>query len=234
MFRMMYGKAFSLLKLQVKEEWQLYTNHRFVKQLLHNELEKKVFLDYLIQDYLFLYQFSKAWSLAIVKADNLKEMKLCAETVNQLINFEMSLHEEICEAYGITKKKLRNTEEKNKNIAYTRFVLEKGYSGDFLDLLTALMPCVLGYAEIGRKNKKIKPIKRMYREWLNTYSGKEYQKVSKNVGKLYDEATISRLGINFINTPKWKKMISTFKTATLLEIDFWEMSYEKNNSNFKK
>ena len=82
------------------------------------------------------------------------------------------------------------------------------------------MPCVLGYAEIGRKNKKIKPIKRMYREWLNTYSGKEYQKVSKNVGKLYDEATISRLGINFINTPKWKKMISTFKTATLLEIDF--------------
>ena len=128
---MIYGKAFSLLKMHVKEEWKLYTNHRFVKQLLNNKLEQKVFLDYLIQDYLFLYQFSKAWSLAIVKADNLKEMKLCAETVNQLINFEMSLHEEICTAYGITKKKLRKAEEKNKNIAYTRFVLEKGYSGDF-------------------------------------------------------------------------------------------------------
>ena len=78
---------------------------------------------------------------------------------------------------------------------------------------------------------KNKPIKECIR-WLNILR-KRISKVSKNVGKLYDEATISRLGINFINTPKWKKMISTFKTATLLEIDF-EMSYEKNNSNFKK
>ena len=59
------------------------------------------------------------------------------------------------------------------------------------------MPCVLGYAEIGRKNKKIKPIKRMYREWLTTYSGKEYQKVSKNVGKLYDEANNIKIGNKF-------------------------------------
>ena len=60
-------------------------------------------------------------------------------------------------------------------------------------------------------NKKIF-IKRMYREWLNTYSGKEYQKVSKKFVIIY-EATISRFIINFTNTPKWKKMISTFKTA---------------------
>ena len=100
--------------MHVKEEWKLYTNHKFVKQLLDNKLEKKSFLDYLIQDYLFLYQFSKAWSLAIVKADNpKKEMKLCAETVNQLINFEMSLHEEILQHMALLKK-LRNTDEKNK------------------------------------------------------------------------------------------------------------------------
>ena len=87
----------------------------------------------------------------------------------------MSLHEEICEAYGITKKKLRNTEEKNKNIAYTRFVLEKAILETFLDLLT-LMPCVLRLCGNWQKKQKIKPIKRMYREWLNTYSGKRISK----------------------------------------------------------
>ena len=79
--------------MQFKKEWRIYTNHRFIKKLSNNTLEKKIFLNYLIQDYLFLYQFSKAWSLAIVKADALNEMKLCANTVNQLINFEMGLHE---------------------------------------------------------------------------------------------------------------------------------------------
>ena len=54
---MIYGKAFSLLKMHVKEEWKLYTNHKFVKQLLDNKLEQKVFLDYLIQDYLFHISF---------------------------------------------------------------------------------------------------------------------------------------------------------------------------------
>ena len=81
-------------------------------------------------------------------------MQLCATTVNEIVNFEMNLHERICKSYGITKKKLQTAEEKNKNIAYTRYVLEKGYSGDFLDLLAALVPCAIGYGEIGRNIKK--------------------------------------------------------------------------------
>ena len=37
----MYGKAFVLLKNQFKKEWRLYTNHRFIKELSRNTLEKK-------------------------------------------------------------------------------------------------------------------------------------------------------------------------------------------------
>ena len=223
---MIYGKGFSLLKEKFVKEWNLYTNHKFIKKLSDNTLEKKVFLNYLIQDYLFLYQFSKAWSLALVKADSLNEMKLCATTVNEIVNFEMSLHERICQSYGITKKNLQTAEEKNKNIAYTRYVLEKGYSGDFLDLLTALVPCAIGYAEIGRNIKKSKPKNKMYKKWIATYSGKEYQTVAKNVGKLLDNSIKIRLGNDYIKTYKWKKIQGIFKRATLLEIDFWEMAFE--------
>ena len=70
-------------------------------------------------------------------------MKICANTVNGLINFEMDLHIKLCKKYGISKKDLINAEEKNKNIAYSRYVLESGYSGDFLDLITPLIPCVI-------------------------------------------------------------------------------------------
>jgi thiaminase/transcriptional activator TenA len=39
--------------------------------------------------------------------------------------------------------------EAPETINYTRYVLDIGHSGDALDLLVALMPCVAGYAEIG-------------------------------------------------------------------------------------
>ena len=223
---MAYGKVFSLLKKQFIKEWVLYTDHKFIKKLSTNTLDEVVFINYLVQDYLFLYHFTKAWSLAVVKADSLDEMQLCSNTVNELINSEMGLHEKICETYGITKKRLQHTEEKNKNIAYTRYVLERGYTGDFLDLLSALVPCVIGYGEIGKKIKNNKPRNKMYKRWIATYGGPEYQGVAENVGKLLDKSVKVRLGTDFQKTHKWEKLQVIFKTATLLEIDFWEMAFE--------
>ena len=221
---MSYGKLFPILKKKTIKEWKLYTNHEFLKQLSSNNLKEKSFLNYLVQDYLFLIQFSKAWSLALVKADNLREMKLCSNIVNGLINFEMDLHIKLCNAYGISKSNLETAKEENANIAYTRYVLERGYTGDFLDIITVLLPCVLGYAEIGKKLQKFKPANKMYRKWIGTYSGTEYQRISKEVGKFFDESVYFRLGNKFTKTYKWKKIEKNFRTATLLEIDFWQMA----------
>ena len=151
-------------------------------------------------------------------------MKIAASTVNDLINFEMGLHIGLCEKYGISKFDLENTEEENENIAYTRYVLELGYSGDFLDLLSALAPCVLGYGEICINLKGSNPKISMYRKWIETYSSSEYQNVCFNVGKLIDKSFQLRLGENFTNTYKWEKANQIFKKATSLEVDFWNMA----------
>ena len=221
---MKYGEVFYNLRESNLSNWLLYTKHKFAKKLSDGSLNKTYFLNYLKQDYLFLIQFSKAWSLAILKSDNLEEMKIAASTVNELINFEMGLHISLCEKYGISKFDLENTEEENENIAYTRYVLELGYSGDFLDLLSALAPCVLGYGEIGINLKDSNPKISMYRKWIETYSSSEYQNVCFNVGKLIDKSFQLRLGENYTNTYKWKKTNQIFKKATSLEVDFWNMA----------
>lgn len=221
---MKYGEVFYNLRKSNFSNWLLYTKHEFVKKLSDGSLNKTYFLNYLKQDYLFLIQFSKAWSLAILKSDNLEEMKIASSTVNELINFELGLHISLCEKYGISKFDLENTEEENENIAYTRYVLELGYSGDFLDLLSALAPCVLGYGEIGINLKDSNPKISMYRKWIETYSSSEYQNVCFNVGKLIDKSFQLRLGENYTNTYKWKKANQIFKKATSLEVDFWNMA----------
>ena len=221
---MSYGNVFKLLKEKNKDNWILYTKHDFLKKLSAGTLKEEKFLNYLIQDYLFLIQFSKAWSLAILKSDNLEEMKIAASTVNDLINFEMELHISLCANYGISKSDLENADEENQNIAYTRYVLELGYSGDFLDLLSSLAPCVLGYGEIGINYKNSNPKISMYQKWIDTYSSNEYQDVCKNVANLIDQAFMLRLGDNFVSTYKWKKVNKIFNKATLLEVDFWNMA----------
>ena len=221
---MSYGQVFNLLKEKNLKNWLLYTKHDFVNLLSSDSLEEKYFLNYLIQDYLFLIQFSKAWSLAVLKSDTLEEMKIAANTVNDLINFEMELHIKLCASYNISKNDLESANEENENIAYTRYVLELGYSGDFLDLLSALAPCVLGYGEIGMNGKNLKIKTLMYQKWIDTYSSDEYQDVCKNVANLIDQAFLLRLGSDYVNTYKWNKVNKIFNKATLLEIDFWNMA----------
>ena len=221
---MSYGQVFNLLKEKNLKNWLLYTKHDFVNLLSSDTLKEKYFLNYLIQDYLFLIQFSKAWSLAVLKSDTLEEMKIAANTVNDLINFEMELHIKLCGSYNISKNDLESANEENENIAYTRYVLELGYSGDFLDLLSALAPCVLGYGEIGMNGKILKIKTPMYQKWVDTYSSDEYQDVCKNVANLIDQAFLLRLGSDYVNTYKWNKVNKIFNKATLLEIDFWNMA----------
>jgi thiaminase/transcriptional activator TenA len=221
---MSYGEIFKILKDKNVNIWLDYIKHEFVQKLANDSLHENCFLNYLKQDYLFLIQFSKAWSLAILKSDNLEEMKIAASTVNELINFEMGLHISLCEKYGISKLDLENAEEENENIAYTRYVLELGYSGDFLDLLSALAPCVLGYGEIGLNLQNSNPKISMYKKWIETYSSSEYQSVCLNVGKLIDKSFKLRLGKNYTNTYKWNKASQIFKKATSLEVDFWNMA----------
>ena len=217
-----YGQAFALLKENANEAWRDYTRHDFVEGLKNGSLSKDNFLHYLKQDYIFLIHFSRAWGLAIAKSQSLDEMKAAATTVDALVNHEMALHVTICEAAGISESELLQTVEEAENMAYTRYVLEAGYSGDWLDLLAALLPCVLGYGEIGKRLKTEKTSD-TYQDWIKTYSDDEYQDVCHSVGKLFDEGLKNRLGDAYQQTPRWQALNQIFLDATRLEVGFWTM-----------
>ena len=219
-----YGIVFNKLKSNTLVKWNLYTQHKFVQKVSDGSLDKKLYLKYLKQDYVFLIHFSRAWALLVAKSKSVNEMRIASATLDALVNEEIQLHIKTCKDEGITEEQLFKTEEELNNLAYTRFVLEAGYSGDFLDLLVALSPCVFGYGEIGLYLKSISKSDNPYISWIDTYNSTEYQEVCMNIGSLLDEATQDRLGKDFVNNTLWPKLEKTFLIATKLEIDFWEMS----------
>ena len=87
-----YGETFALLRAGCRDAWRDYTYHDFVNGLSDGSLPHASFVKYLIQDYVFLVHFARAWSLAVVKAETLDEMQVCASIVSALLEHEMALH----------------------------------------------------------------------------------------------------------------------------------------------
>ena len=217
---MSYGEIFPRWRKAAGGHWEAYTRHAFVEGLKDGTLPREAFLHYLVQDYIFLIHFSRAWALAVTKADTVDEMRQAAATVNALINDEIALHVETCAGAGINEARLFSAEERPENLAYTRYVLDAGHSGDLLDLLAALAPCVLGYGEIGAR---LMPAEGAYSEWIGVYGGQDYQSVCGDVGALIDGAVARRLGPEPEASPRWPTLCHRFTTATRLEVGFWDM-----------
>jgi len=143
--------------------------------------------------------------------------------VDALVNREMRLHVETCAAEGISESALEGEPEAEENLAYSRYVLEAGYSGDFLDLMAGLAPCVLGYGEIGARLGAEAGPEHPYRDWIGTYADPDYQALCGTVGALIDSAVARRLGDGAPRTPRWEALSRRFARATELEARFWDM-----------
>ncbi len=219
---MSFGATFPLWRTAAGNSWRDYTRHAFVEGMRDGTLPREAYLRYLVQDYVFLVHFSRAWALAVTKAETLEEMRACAATVHALLNEEMRLHVQTCADAGISESDLFAAEEAPQNLAYTRYVLDAGHSGDFLDLMAALAPCVLGYGEIGAR-LAAEAGHTPYAEWIATYSGADYQRTCREVGALIDAAVVRRLGKAPERSPRWSRLCARFTTATRLEADFWGM-----------
>lgn len=223
-----YGRAFALWRESAKQKegdaWSTYTRHSFVEGLRDGSLPREAYIHYLLQDYVFLLHFSRAWALAVVKSETLSEMKLASATVDSLVNLEMQHHVDICAKHGISEQELFSTIEESENLSYTRYVIDAGLSGDLADLLAALAPCIFGYGEIGKRLSENLSADNPYAEWIKTYASDEYQLVCFEAGQLIDEALERRIGVDFEVSPRWERLTERFVMATRLEAGFWSMS----------
>jgi thiaminase/transcriptional activator TenA len=226
-----YGsRTYEAWRASAGNAWQLYIDHEFVVGLGDGSLPRAAFMAYLIQDYIYLLHYSRAWALAVVKSENAAQMRLAAATVNALINEEILLHVRICEREGISEQSLREAQEASENVAYSRYIMDAGFSGDLLDLLAALAPCVFGYAEIGARLKNCNNTTSLYREWIDTYAAADYAASCQAVAELIEQVVRVKLGTEPHSSPRWASLCQRFTTVTLLEVDFWSMGIRLGNT----
>ncbi|MFN3260890.1 MAG: TenA family protein [Pikeienuella sp.] len=214
---------FARLREEARADWDAYVDHEFVRALGRGDLPEAAFLRYLRQDYLFLVQFARAWSLLAFKAGDAETMREAARVSLALVETELELHVALCAEEGIDRAALAGGREAPWTVAYTRYVIDAGLAGDELDLIVALTPCVLGYAEIGRKLAAgPRPADRRFAAWIDAYAGPDYGEAAARDARLLERAAARRIGPATEDSARWPALAALFAEACRLEAAFWE------------
>jgi thiaminase/transcriptional activator TenA len=210
---------FGRLRKDTAEDWEAYVTHPFLRRLANGTLPQAGFRNYLLQDYLYLVHFSRAYALAGYKSQTLEDLRAASRTLTGLLEVEMPLHVKLCAEWGLSEQQMLAHDEDIRSLAYTRFVLDTGLAGDLLDLTVALAPCVIGYGEVALRlldDPDTQLEGNPYREWIETYAGAEYQAVAAGAIRQL-ELLGQRLGAD----ARYSMLLKTFRTAVNLEQGFW-------------
>ncbi len=180
---------------------------KFVQGIKTGKLPKKEFQEYVAQDSFFLDSFAKAYKLAIDKSTSERSKEILLKLL-QGVTDELVLHETYSENWGIN---LQEHKIKISTKKYTDFLEDISLNFSYIYILCAMTPCMRLYAWLGKKLKRdVKD--NPYKEWINTYSDYDFEKLANSLENLID--TNGKLNIQKAN--------NIYKEAMTLEFEFFQ------------
>jgi thiaminase/transcriptional activator TenA len=214
------GGLYGALRGACGDAWEAYVGHRFVRELAAGTLPKAEFLAWMVQDYLYLVHYTRAYALLVYKSGTMAQMRSAAAIVHGLLTEEMSLHRQMLAAEGIDEAALNRTPETIETLAYGRYVLDRAQAGDELDLVVTLSACLAGYGEIGLRllaDEATRLAGNPYRSWIETYGGPVYLGLVQEGLQGLEELAVTHGG-----TARFALLLQEFRQAVLLEAAFWD------------
>src|SRR5690625_4992911 len=135
----------------VEPVWNSYLEHPFVKGIGEGTLDKEKFIHYMKQDYVYLIEYSRVFAIGSAKANDLKTMTIFANLLHGTMNFEMDLHREYAEKFGISNEELEATEASATMTAYTSYMISQAQLGGVENAVAAVLACAWSYNWIGKQ-----------------------------------------------------------------------------------
>lgn len=200
--------------------WEAQHDHPLVRGIGDGSLDPEKFGFWLRQDYLYLIDYSRLFGAAVLRAPDLDAMTKFAELLHGTMFTEMDLHRSYVAGFGITEEDLEREAKAPTTQGYTDFLLRTATTGDYAELLGALLPCIWGYNEIGlRLAERGMPEDERYRAWIEMYASDEFTQLSDWCRELTDDACAG------LPESAVSRAEAAFITASRYELAFWEMAW---------
>ena len=215
-------KFTDILFEDVRELWEKYLEHPFVKEIGEGTLDKEKFKNYLVQDYLYLKEYAKVFAMGLVKAESLSDMNLYYGSIKGILEDETEVHTNYLKYFGIDQDKVFDNRKEMTTESYTSYMLGIGLKGDLKEIAMTILPCAWSYQFIGRslyEKHKDALDNNFYKPWIEEYSSVEFEEGSEvwknHINDLCKD----------ISEKEAENLRDIFMKSSLYEMDFWDMAY---------
>jgi thiaminase/transcriptional activator TenA len=210
------------LRKTVDSIWEAQYLHPFVRGIADGTLDTEKFKFYVRQDYAYLIDYARLFSLAVARSPDLETMMRFAELSNVTLQTEMSLHRSYAAEFGISEAALEAERRAPTCQAYCDFLLRVAALGDFAELVAALLPCMWGYSELGQRlARDPRPTELRYAKWIDMYSDPAFADLTEWCRQLLDRLAES------LSESYRKRMEEAFVLCSRYELAFWEMAWRQ-------
>lgn len=206
---------------EVKEIWQGYLDHPFVRGIGEGTLDKEKFKKYLIQDYLYLKDYGKVFAMGVVKAKTMKEMKFYHNAISGIVNDETAVHIDYLKGFGLSCEEVEKFKCELTTSSYTSFMIAVALKGDCREIAMATMPCTWSYYYIGKHlydtyGEKLED--NFYAPWIREYSSESFRECTEEWIEYIDQICKN------LSEDDKNHLIDIFVKSSLHEMDFWHMA----------
>ena len=201
--------------------WRQCHNHPFVKGIGDGTLDQEKFRWFLLQDYLYLFDYARVFAWGVIKARDPALMRTFSANVDAILGGEMKTHRAYMARMGITEEEVFRVQPALSNTSYTHYMLAVAAAGGPAEIIAAILACSWSYAEIGEELTKIPGAADhpFYGEWIRGYAGEEYHKTNAALVELMEELAAG------CTEAEYARLEDIFVTCSRYELGFWEMAW---------
>ncbi len=207
-----------------REIWAAYNRHPFVLGIEDGSLDREKFRYYILQDYLYLEEYAKVFSIGVAKAGSLETMQLFSRYVTLLTQGEMDIHRGYLGRLEVTASQLAQTPRALDNLSYTSYMLRVAYEEGEIEILSAILSCAYSYEQIAQTILEHNPCAArhpFYGQWVQGYAAPTYHQANL---LLLD--TLDRLSQN-LPPARLHHITDIFLTCSRYELAFWDMAWNQ-------
>lgn len=202
--------------------WEACLRHPFVTGIGDGTLDMEKFRYFMLQDYLYLFDYARVFALGVVKARDPELMRVFAANVDAILGGEMKIHRAYMKRLDITEEQVFSIKPALANLSYTNYMLSVAQTGGPVEIVASILACSWSYAEIGQALAAIPGAAEhpFYGEWIRGYASEEYAATNQALIELMDSLAADA------GEEQLAYLTDVFVNCSRYELGFWDMAWD--------
>lgn len=202
--------------------WEACLRHPFVTGIGDGTLDMEKFRYFMLQDYLYLFDYARVFALGVVKARDPELMRVFAANVDAILGGEMKIHRAYMKRLDITEEQVFSIKPALANLSYTNYMLSVAQTGGPMEIVASILACSWSYAEIGQALAAILGAAEhpFYGEWIRGYASEEYAATNQALIELMDSLAADA------GEEQLAYLTDVFVNCSRYELGFWDMAWD--------